>query len=75
MCRLYRVEPVGCDAADGHRAIADARPAPASQPAPQPIPQAPKPSSLPAGLNVLFIGDSNTEIGHITGDDTGFSRY
>ncbi len=34
----------------------------------RPVPHAPKPSALPAGLNVLMIGDSNTEIGHITGE-------
>lgn len=31
------------------------------------VPKDADPSSLPAGLNVLVIGDSNTEIGHITG--------
>lgn len=33
----------------------------------RPTPPPPNPASLPAGLNVLVIGDSNTEIGHITG--------
>jgi hypothetical protein len=32
-----------------------------------PVPPEPKPSALPAGLNVLIVGDSNTEIGHISG--------
>ncbi len=30
-------------------------------------PSPPRPDALPAGLNVLVIGDSNTEIGHLTG--------
>ncbi len=33
----------------------------------RPTPPSPKSTALPAGLNVLVIGDSNTEIGHITG--------
>ena len=32
-----------------------------------PVPPEPKPSALPAGLNILMVGDSNTEIGHIPG--------
>jgi lysophospholipase L1-like esterase len=34
---------------------------------PQLVPPSPRPEALPAGLNVLMIGDSNTEIGHISG--------
>jgi lysophospholipase L1-like esterase len=34
----------------------------------EPAAPAPRPAALPAGLNVLVIGDSNTEIGHITGE-------
>lgn len=33
----------------------------------RPMPPTPNPSALSSGLNVLVIGDSNTEIGHITG--------
>jgi lysophospholipase L1-like esterase len=33
----------------------------------RPTPPPPKTAALPAGLNVLVIGDSNTEIGHIAG--------